>query len=353
MGDFSLSSPANLSSDTGTSPTLAWDGESVFEYMPIQGYVIYGTNPNPEFNPYHPIPSISDSSYQLSGLENNTTYYWWIYYDCDGGSSIASDIWSFNTGGQALQPPANPPAITYPLNLAVAVSTTPTITFDLVDGATGYDIQITSDFNFSLITSVDVTDVGADGSYVVQTPIDSNWTTYYLRIRSRNSEGVSDWSERVTFQLILGEVTGFNPVTESVLTSDGFDWSDVTNANGYDLKITEVSTNTVVVNLSMGPRWYTNMSNIKNDLRYKVEVRGVAADGNYGPWATVYYYGPRKPSPTGTPKETLLKEAELNPWKGRINKATKPGKKEKYVRKGLSKNQEQRLLYLYYKKNET
>jgi hypothetical protein len=345
MGDFSLYTPVNLSSDAGTSPTLTWDSEGIFMFMPIQGYVIYGTNPNPEFDPYHPIPSVNDSSYQLTGLQANTTYYWWIYYDCDSGQSAASDIWSFNTGGQALQPPTSAPAITYPVSESIGLPRTFTITFNTVGDATGYDIQLTTDPNF-VVFDIDVTDVAADGSYIVSTPLTSG-SVYRLRIRSRNSEGVSDWSQVITFNVLLDTVTVFDPVTESVLTG-GFDWSDVSNVNGYDLKITEVSTGTVVVNIPMGPRGYSNMSNFKNDVRYKVEVRGVSAvNGNYGPWATVYYYGPRKPSPTGTPKETLLKESIDTSWKGKVN-ITKPKIKERYVRKGLSKE----LQKIYYKNSQ-
>lgn len=309
MGDFALLTPINLSSDASTSPILTWDSESLSLSMPIQGYVIYGTNPTPEFDTNHPIPSVNDFSYQLTGLQENTTYYWCIYYDCDGGSSVASDIWSFNTGGQALQPPASAPSMIYPVSGSVGVSGTPTITFATVEGATGYDIQITTDWNFAGGFQVDVSDVGADGSYVVQTPLSRDWSTYYLRIRSRNSEGVSDWGERVTFELGLDEITQFFPETESLLV-DGFSWNTVGNTNGYDLKVTEVATGRIVANRSMGPNSASISIGILNGMRYKVEVRAAAINGNYGPWAIAYYYGPSGiPSLVATPKDKILKDS--------------------------------------------
>lgn len=323
MGDFNLISPANLSSDATTSPLLKWDAFEVGILNPIQGYVVLGTNPNPEFEPSRPFdPNMAgdEGDYQLTGLQENTTYYWWIYYDCDGGSTASSDVWSFNTGGQALQVPASAPTMIYPISGSVGVPVTPTITFNPVSGATGYDIQIGTSWDFGGGFQVDVSNVASEGSYVVQTTLSRDWSTYYLRIRSRNSVGVSNWSERIIFELMLDEITVFNPVTESILEG-GFGWNSIGNVNGYDLKITEIDTGRIVANRSMGPNGYSQMNEFRIGLQYKVEVRGVAANGNYGPWATVYYsYGRIKTQSGTTPKSKILENSDSIIWNGKINK---------------------------------
>lgn len=91
-----------------------------------------------------------------------------------------------------------------PTDASTTPSQTPTITSSAVPaGATGIDFDAATDSGF--VTIVQSTTNDADGSWVPGSL--ANFTTHYLRARSRNAAGQSAWSATVSFMpkfLLLG-----------------------------------------------------------------------------------------------------------------------------------------------------
>ena len=89
----SLVSPANGTTDVGSSVTLRWkgtdpDGDSLT-------YDLYfGTDATPTLRE----SGLNSESFDVSGLTGHTTYYWKVVVKDGKGKSSSSDVWNFVTG---------------------------------------------------------------------------------------------------------------------------------------------------------------------------------------------------------------------------------------------------------------
>jgi hypothetical protein len=88
------------------------------------------------------------------------------------------------------------PSLVSPPNGASGVSTTPTLDWSDVTGATSYDVQVCSD---SGCTNVVRSQTGLTASQWTVSPALSGGTTYYWRARAVNSCGASAWSATWSF----------------------------------------------------------------------------------------------------------------------------------------------------------
>jgi len=88
------------------------------------------------------------------------------------------------------------PSLLSPPNGATGVSTTPTLDWSDVTGATSYDVQVCSD---SGCTNVVRSQTGLTASQWTVSPALNNGTTYYWRARAVNSCGAGPWSATWSF----------------------------------------------------------------------------------------------------------------------------------------------------------
>jgi hypothetical protein len=86
-------------------------------------------------------------------------------------------------------------AVTAPVDGALGVSTTPTVSWDAASQGFDYTLEIATDEAF---TNVVYTAGMQDTSHEVADVLDTS-TTYYLRVGSSNDCGSGDWSETVSF----------------------------------------------------------------------------------------------------------------------------------------------------------
>lgn len=111
-----------------------------------------------------------------------------------------------------------------PKNLkAVAKDTSILVSWDEVAGATGYDIEI---------DGTTVTELTA--ATYLHSGFQTN-TLHSYRVRSKNNDGVSEWSQPVTVTTLPSAPTNLNTtITSSTIT---LTWDGVNGATGYDLEI--------------------------------------------------------------------------------------------------------------------
>jgi hypothetical protein len=183
----SLVSPANGTLVYDYTPILNWatvwvpaswpfhhyqiqiDTETSFD-APLEADVFVHVNPS-----YTPV----------SDLDPNTPYYWRVRsYNIFGQFSQWSSVRSFRTALPA-------PGLLTPPDDSTTTDTTPTLDWGEVTGATGFDVQITTDSSWAtgVITTSTAASTYTPGTALPVGPV------IYWRVRTRGANGPSYWSE--------------------------------------------------------------------------------------------------------------------------------------------------------------
>ncbi|MGD1044889.1 MAG: cohesin domain-containing protein [Bacteroidota bacterium] len=139
--------------------------------------------------------TLTNPSKQVSGLLNNTKYYWRANAKNASGTSSYSTVFNFTTvvaapGVPLLQTPA-----TGATNQAVSL----TLTWGSVTGAATYRVQVATDNLFADVVVDDSTLTAA--SKVVGSLL--NNTKYYWRVNAKNTGGTSSYSTVFNFTTIV------------------------------------------------------------------------------------------------------------------------------------------------------
>jgi hypothetical protein len=170
-------------------------------------YTLYATSAaaSPLIPPVH--------AYNDQDLLGDNTYYWRvrpIYNNTASQRGAWSQASRFERQGLV------------PQNLQASVSfATPTFTWDMVEGARSYDLQVDGDPNFG---SADISINTAQNSYTPIVTLDKG--TYYWRVRVRryggsassSSDIVNDWTAPQTFTLTLPQPTGLTSYPAGVVS---------------------------------------------------------------------------------------------------------------------------------------
>jgi len=175
-------------------------------------------------------------------LAVNIKYYWRI-----GFNGNYSPVWSFtpsvgSSGGTPIV--LLPPNQTSPQDSIINVSLNPSFNWNSVSGATSYRIQV-SQSNIYLKTVADVSNI-ATTSYVIKGLTSAS--TYFWRIRTANSMGVSNWTGSFIFTT-ESPLPARPTVMATNITSVSFteSWNAVTGATGYYLDVATDSSFTNIV----------------------------------------------------------------------------------------------------------
>ena len=184
-----LSSPANGATNVSTAPTLSWTAST--------GAASYGVQVSTaaDFSTTVTNTSVTGTSITLSGLANGTTYYWRINATNSEGSSAWSTPRSFTTAPLAS---LLAPVLSSPAAGATNVAVNPTLQWNAANGATSYDVQVSTKSNFS---SILVNQSNLTGTSIALSGLRRN-TNYYWRVRSRNATTLSAWSASRNFKTV-------------------------------------------------------------------------------------------------------------------------------------------------------
>jgi hypothetical protein len=175
--------------------------------------------------------SLLNTSYPYNELEYNTSYYWRVNASDTGGTSRWSEVRSFRT---KFNSNFNIPVLTHPVNNAVPVLLTDSLTWRTIKGADKYKVQIATDPSFnSNLKEIETTD-----SVFMLSDL-SNFTEYYWHVQAIFPAGEGDWSPTRKLRTIIGQAQLLYPAdgSDDVNPEDMFSWDPVRGAVNYGIQI--------------------------------------------------------------------------------------------------------------------
>lgn len=163
---------------TPDTATISWTASTT---PPANGYeYYYSTSSTAPISTTTPsgVTAAGVVTTNLSALTPATQYYYWVRTNCNG---IDKGVWSSSANFTTL---SLCPTVTSPGAGEGGVSTTPTITWTAVNGATGYKVKVGTTSGGNDIA--DVTLGGAATSYTIATTL-INSTTYYYSVTANTA----------------------------------------------------------------------------------------------------------------------------------------------------------------------
>ncbi len=140
--------------------------------------------------------SITDTNQTVTGLNNNTNYWWRVKAKNEIGWAAFSSVWKFTT---IVSIPVAP-VLLLPANNSTGVSLAPLLDWNDVQYSASYQIQVSTDQLFNTILW--------DTSGVVPSQVNipanklTGLTQYYWRVNAKNAGGTSAYSEVWNFRTL-------------------------------------------------------------------------------------------------------------------------------------------------------
>ena len=213
----SLVSPANNSTGNPTSLTLIWNKSANATSYRVQ------VATDSLFNSIIVNDStLTDSTKSISGLSDNTSYWWRVNAKNGGGTSAYSTSYKFSTN--AAVPP--PPLLVSPADNSVGNLTSLTLVWNKSLNATSYRIQLSSDSLFNALIVNDSTLTDSTRAISGLNPL----VSYWWRVNAKSSGGTSAYSLTYKFRTlgVPAQITGtFVPANGATNqpTTINFKWS--------------------------------------------------------------------------------------------------------------------------------
>jgi hypothetical protein len=145
-------------------------------------------------------------------------------------------------------------SLSTPANGATGVEPAAVLDWADVTGASTYEVQVATDSAFTNVVATATTLVGS--TWTVSPALNAN-TSYFWRVRARNScGGVGAWSSVFSYTtrgcITLAAPTLVSPAAGAtgIATSPALDWSDVTGATRYEVQVATDAAFTNVVRSS-------------------------------------------------------------------------------------------------------
>ena len=132
---------------------------------------------------------IEETEFEVSGLDYESQYFWRVRAANDAGDGEWSEVWSFTTEEEPLSPPGVV-ALIAPENGEVGVSVNPTLSWEAVEQAAGYRVQVSlsSEFASTVFEQAGLEETEFEVSGLVFE------TQYFWRVRATNDAGDGEWS---------------------------------------------------------------------------------------------------------------------------------------------------------------
>ncbi len=275
-GAVSGLSPDDGSSTTTTTPTFSWDAVDGAAKYQIQ---IADSESALEGSP---AVAVSDTSYTpASALTNLQTHYWRVRAVGEGQAGNWSTAYSLRVEWGAVSGLS-------PDDGSSTTTTTPTFSWDAVDGAAMYQIQIAGRES-ALGGSPLIDEEVSDTSYTPTAAL-ANLQKHYWRVRAVDGEEqAGGWSETQTVQVTWGTVSGLpDDGSRTTTTTPTFSWGAVDGAAKYQIQIADSESalvgNSLTVDEEVSGTSYKPASALTNLQTHHWRVRAVDGEGQAGGW---------------------------------------------------------------------
>jgi len=195
--DVFLKSPADKSIDLDTSLVLSWHPSERAESYTLQVF----SSPD-ESSILFDSTGLTATSFSISGLDRNATYYWRVNAANIADTTDWSDVWSFTT----VPPVPEAPVLASPDSGLVELDTSLELSWINTEFAESYTLQVstTPDFSNPVFDQPGIPST----SYSI-TNLETI-TTYYWRVNATNISGTSDWST-------VWKFTTYQPIPEDLI----------------------------------------------------------------------------------------------------------------------------------------
>jgi photosystem II stability/assembly factor-like uncharacterized protein len=224
-----LVSPKNKSSSISYDTVLYWNKVSN-----ATSYHIQIDTTSDFMNPI--VNEITTDTFKiLTGLPENTTYYWHVMSKSPNDSSDWSETWSFKSFYQHF---VFNPVLISPVNGSSNVPTDTLLNWSKIEDASSYYIQISSsgDFTNSIINEA-LTD-----TFKTIKGLTEN-TQYYWHVRAKRATDSSDWSETWSFKTINPHFVAVPSLLSPAYNSTNISpdtilkWYKVNDATSYNITL--------------------------------------------------------------------------------------------------------------------
>ncbi|MBX3042098.1 MAG: T9SS type A sorting domain-containing protein [Candidatus Kapabacteria bacterium] len=284
LGVPTLNAPANNSFNAPLSGNISWNAVSGATDYDYQIATDAGFNTIVASN-----NGVAGLTAAYAGFVNNTKYYWRARANNAEGTSAYSSAFAFTTllGNVTLATPANN---------ATQVSLNPTLTWNALEGATNYHLQVSTNSGFTAIV-YENTAVG--GTSQALTNLNGK-TNYFWRVKGYNANNEGGFSSTFLFTTELSKVNLTSPANgaQGIIAASGtLNWQAQGGATGYDLLVSKNSNlSSPVINTSTVSASY-NYAGLDNDATYYWAVRSKDSEG-VGPYSDTWSFGTQIPAPT-------------------------------------------------------
>ena len=272
-----LADPSNNQTNTPVNPVLKWhtSGDAASYALQISTTSDFSGLVTDE-------SGITDTSISISGLSNNTTYFWRV----NGTNSAGTGAWSVPRSFTTVMGTPDAPVLASPAGNAVNRPVTSTLKWKKVSGASYYQLQVSSksDFSNPIFHEGGLTDTAQQVNNL------ANGTVYYWRVKAENNSGASDWSTVGTFTTIPAASAAPSPAEPSnnatnISVTPVIKWHPSEGASTYALQVSTVyDFSSLVMDESGISDTLKSVSGLANSTRYYWRVNA-ANPGGTGDWS--------------------------------------------------------------------
>jgi len=319
-----LQAPAKNSLTTNYLPLLNWA-----DAIPSAHHYQVQVDDDPTFgSPAVDVDDVSGSQYQVvDPLPDNTTYYWRVRaFNAVDGTLGWSLVWSFRTA-------LLPPVLNAPEDNFASKELRPMFSWDPVDTATGYVIQIAKDTTFKSIVH---TGKPLGSSYVPTADLPKGTALVpqlYWRVQTLGANGPSAWSNYRTLSLPVNPPTAValsSPATNFLSSNfkPTFNWkpTNIPDFQNYILQVSDKAdfSHLVIEKTDLTTTSYTPDTNLADNTNYYWRVRVVNTAGEMSNWSTFWVLRTVMLPPTLVAPVDVYASRELRPvfsWQP-VDKAT-------------------------------
>ena len=178
---FNVLTPVDGATSVPLKPTFVWNTANRATSYKLE------VSDTSSFSQVISEDNINGNSIQLTSLlESNKLYYWRVYAKNEYGITLSSNVQSFRTTAQVTAPGRF--LITSPENRGLGVSLTSTFKWMSATGASSYNIQVSTDWQFNNKIIDERIPLSSGTNYIHSLPLESGaW--YYWKIYANNDVG--------------------------------------------------------------------------------------------------------------------------------------------------------------------